>query len=56
VLSWTSPVKFAILVFLCAETQVQNAIFDHLDVTFNEAIDPTTFSTQDVTITGPQAT
>jgi YD repeat-containing protein len=34
-------------------TQIQNAVFDHIDVTFNEAIDSTTFTTQDVTITGP---
>src|SRR4051812_6919616 len=33
-------------------TEVRNAAFDHLDVTFNEAIDPETFSTQDVAITG----
>src|SRR3954451_13261859 len=34
-------------------TQVQNAVFDHIDVTFNTAINPTTFTTQDVVISGP---
>jgi hypothetical protein len=32
---------------------VRNAAFDHLDVTFNEPIDPATFTTQDVAIAGP---
>jgi len=34
-------------------TQVINATFDHVDVTFNEAINPTTFTTNDVSLTGP---
>jgi hypothetical protein len=34
-------------------TQVINATVDHVDVTFNEAIDPTTFTTADVSLTGP---
>ncbi len=34
-------------------TQVINATFDHVDVTFNKAIDPTTFTTGDVSLTGP---
>ena len=34
-------------------TEVINATFDHIDVTFNESIDPTTFTTGDVTMTGP---
>ena len=34
-------------------TEVINATFDHVDVTFNEAIDPTTFTTDDVSLTGP---
>ncbi len=33
-------------------TQVINATFDHVDVTFNEAINPTTFTTNDVSLTG----
>ena len=32
---------------------VRNAVFDHIDVTFNESIDPASFTTQDVAITGP---
>ena len=34
-------------------TLVINATFDHVDVTFNEAINPTTFTTNDVSLTGP---
>ena len=34
-------------------TEVINATFDHVDVTWNEAIDPTTFTNGDVTLTGP---
>ncbi len=34
-------------------TQVINATFDHVDVTFSEAINPTTFTTNDVSLTGP---
>ena len=34
-------------------TQVINATLDHVDVTFNEAIIPTTFTTNDVSLTGP---
>ena len=34
-------------------TQVINATFDHVDVTFNEAINPTTFTTNDVSLFGP---
>ncbi len=34
-------------------TQVINATLDHVDVTFNEAINPTTFTTNDVSLTGP---
>src|SRR5579864_4947270 len=34
-------------------TQVINATFDHVDVAFNEPIDPTTFTTSDVSLTGP---
>jgi len=34
-------------------TRVINATFDHVDVTFNEAITPTTFTTNDVSLTGP---
>jgi RHS repeat-associated protein len=33
---------------------VRNTVFDHLDVTFNEPIDALTFTTQDVTIAGPE--
>jgi len=33
--------------------RVINATFDHVDVTFNEAINPTTFTTNDVSLTGP---
>ncbi len=33
-------------------TQVINATLDHVDVTFNEAINPTTFTTNDVSLTG----
>ncbi|MFI5461158.1 MAG: Ig-like domain-containing protein, partial [Isosphaerales bacterium] len=34
-------------------TQVINRAFDHVDVTFNEPIDPTTFTTAEVSLTGP---
>ena len=34
-------------------TQVINATFDHVDVTFNEPIAPATFTTDDVSLTGP---
>ena len=34
-------------------TQVINVTFDHVDVTFNEAINPTTFTTNDASQTGP---
>ena len=34
-------------------TRVINVTFDHVDVTFNEAINPTTFTTNDVSPTGP---
>ena len=33
---------------------VRNAVFDHLDVTFNKPIDAVTFTTQDVAIAGPE--
>jgi len=36
-------------------TQVINATFDHVDVQFNEAIDPNSFDLQDLAITGPSA-
>jgi len=35
-------------------TQVINATFDHVAVTLNEAINPTTFTTNDVSLTGPR--
>ncbi len=34
-------------------TLVINSTFDHVDVTFTEAINPTTFTTNDVSLTGP---
>ena len=34
-------------------TELINATFDHVDVAFNEAIDPTTFTTVDVSLSGP---
>jgi hypothetical protein len=34
-------------------TKVENATFDHVDVTFNKPIDPTSFGVNDVTLTGP---
>jgi RHS repeat-associated protein len=34
-------------------SEVINATFDHVDVTFNETIDPTTFSAADASLTGP---
>src|SRR5208283_4926549 len=34
-------------------TQVINATFDHVEVTFNETINPTTFTTNDVSLSGP---
>lgn len=34
-------------------TDVRNATFDHIDVNFDTAIDPTTFMTTDVSITAP---
>src|SRR5207249_11370020 len=33
--------------------EVRNSTFDHVDVTFNESIDPTTFTTDDVNLAGP---
>ena len=33
--------------------EVRNDVFDHVDVTFNEPIDSTTFTVDDVDITGP---
>jgi len=34
-------------------TQVINGTFDHVDLTFSAPIDPTTFKTDDATVTGP---
>src|SRR4051794_29735154 len=34
-------------------TEVRNAAFDHIDVTFDKAIDPASFTTADVAIAGP---
>src|SRR5205823_4275291 len=34
-------------------TEVRNAAFDHVDISFDKAIDPTTFTPDDVAITGP---
>jgi hypothetical protein len=34
-------------------SEVRNAIFDHVDVQFNETIDPNTFTVDDVLIKGP---
>jgi hypothetical protein len=34
-------------------TEVRNATFDHVDVTFNGPIDPSSFTIDDVTIAGP---
>lgn len=34
-------------------TEVRNAVFDHVDVVFNEAIDSGTFTAADVALTGP---
>ena len=36
-----------------APTDVSNAVFDHVDVTFDTAIDPATLTTADVTFKGP---
>src|SRR4051812_40566176 len=33
--------------------EVRNTVFDHVDAVFDRAIDPTTITTQDVTIEGP---
>ncbi len=37
-------------------TEVENATFDHVDLTFNEAIAPSSFTTDDVTLVGPPGT
>src|SRR4051794_17737159 len=34
-------------------TEIRNAAFDHVDVTFNEPIDPSIFDAADVTLAGP---
>jgi hypothetical protein len=34
-------------------TEVETPTFDHVDLTFNEAIDPTSFTTADVSLAGP---
>ena len=36
--------------------EMRNDVFDHINVDFNEPIDPATFDSDDVTITGPTGT
>ncbi len=36
-----------------APKEVRNAAFDHIDITFSEAVDPETFGIEDVAILGP---
>src|SRR2546427_11842308 len=33
--------------------EIRNAVFDHIDLTFSEAIDASTFTVDDVAISGP---
>jgi hypothetical protein len=41
------------LILSATPTEVRNAVFDHVDVTFNEAIDPATFTAAEVSLQGP---
>jgi len=50
--SWTL-LSQGLMITALTPTQVINATLDHVDVTFNEAINPTTFTTNDVSLTGP---
>ena len=50
--SWTL-LSQGLMITAVTPTQVINATFDHVDVTFNEAINPITFTTNDVSLTGP---